>query len=68
MGQYFKLHGLVGYLVAVVLLLSILAILTVSAISVQSAEATNFYKINQDTNALKMINADNKNHYHLDSK
>jgi hypothetical protein len=68
MGQYFKLHGLVGYLIAVVLLLSILAILTINAIAVQSAEATNFYKINQDTTALQKINADNKNYYHLDSK
>jgi hypothetical protein len=67
MGQYFKLHGLVGFLVAVVLLLSILAILTVNAISVQQREATNFYKINQETTALQKINADNKNHYHLDS-
>jgi hypothetical protein len=68
MGQYFKLDGLVGYLVAVVLLLSILAGLTTAAIIVQSAEATNYYSINQDTTALKFNSADNKNHYHLDSK
>jgi len=68
MGQYFTLHGLVGYLVSVVLLLSILAGLTTGAIIVQSAEATNYYSVNQDTTALKFNSADNKNHYHLDSK
>ena len=54
MGQYFKLHGLVGFLVAVVLLLSILGTLTVLSIGTQAANATKFYEINQDLNGLKM--------------
>ena len=48
----FKLHGITGMLVAVVLLLSILAFLTVNGLKVQQNEATNFYKINQDINGL----------------
>lgn len=48
----FKLHGITGMLVAVVLLLSILAFLTVNGLKVQQNEATNFYKINQDLNGL----------------
>ncbi|MFY4804614.1 DUF4006 family protein, partial [Aliarcobacter butzleri] len=43
----FKLNGISGMLVAVVLLLSILAILVVNAVLVQQREATNYYKINQ---------------------
>lgn len=45
MGQYFRLNGIGGMLIAVVLLLSILAFLTVNAISVQNANATNSYEI-----------------------
>ncbi|WP_391484068.1 DUF4006 family protein, partial [Aliarcobacter butzleri] len=40
----FKLNGISGMLVAVVLLLSILAILVVNAVLVQQREATNYYK------------------------
>ncbi|MFW2442554.1 DUF4006 family protein, partial [Aliarcobacter butzleri] len=55
----FKLNGISGMLVAVVLLLSILAILVVNAVLVQQREATNYYKINQDLNGLKMNSAEN---------
>ncbi len=48
----FSFHGLVGYFIAVALLLSILAYLTVNAIMVQNREATNYYKINQELNGL----------------
>lgn len=48
----FSLHGIVGYFIAVALLLTILAVLTVNAIKVQQNEATNYYKINQDLNGL----------------
>jgi hypothetical protein len=53
----FGIHGITGYLIAVVLLLSILAFLTINAIGVQNAEATNYYTINQDINGLKMIDS-----------
>jgi hypothetical protein len=52
-------HGIVGMLIATVLLLSILAVLTINAIAVQQANAENFYEINQDLNALKMNSPEN---------
>ncbi|MFX4284206.1 DUF4006 family protein [Aliarcobacter butzleri] len=61
----FKLNGISGMLVAVILLLSILAILVVNAVLVQQREATNYYKINQDLNGLKMNSAENHTHYQL---
>jgi ABC-type phosphate transport system permease subunit len=47
----FKLHGITGMLIAVVLLLSILVVLTINGLKVQQNEASNFYKINQDLKA-----------------
>jgi len=44
----FGLHGVTGMLIATALLLSILAGLTMGALSVQSANATNFYKIKDE--------------------
>jgi len=44
----FALDGVVGMLIATVLLLSILAFLSVNAISVQHAQAENFYKIKDE--------------------
>lgn len=61
----FKLHGITGMLIAVVLLLSILAFLVTNALLVQQREASNFYKINQDLNGLKMNSADNHKQYEL---
>lgn len=58
-GLFSLLHGLTGYAVAVVLLLSILGALTYFAIVVQQREATNFYSINQDLNGLKMNSPEN---------
>ena len=61
----FKLNGITGMLVAVVLLLSILGILTFNGLKVQQNEASNFYKINQDLNGLKMNSTDNYKQYQL---
>lgn len=61
----FKLNGISGMLVAVVLLLTILGTLVTFAISVQQEEATNYYKINQDLNGLKMNSSDNHKQYQL---
>ncbi|KIM08675.1 MAG: hypothetical protein KU29_02765 [Sulfurovum sp. FS06-10] len=58
-GLFSFLHGLTGYAVAVVLLLSILGALTYFAIVVQQRESTNFYSINQDLNGLKMNSPEN---------
>ena len=48
----FKLNGISGMLIAVVLLLSILAFLVTNALLVQQREATNYYKINQELTGL----------------
>jgi hypothetical protein len=53
------IHGIKGYLVAVVLLLSILGILTVFSINTQAANATKFYEVNQDLNALRLNSLQN---------
>ncbi len=61
----FKLNGITGMLVAVVLLLTILVTLTFFGLKVQQSEASNFYKINQDLNGLKMNSSDNHKQYQL---
>ena len=61
----FKLNGITGMLIAVVLLLSILGFLVFNALMVQQREASNFYKINQDLNGLKMNSSDNYKQYQL---
>ena len=61
----FKLNGITGMLVAVVLLLSILGFLVFNSIIVQQREASNFYKINQDLNAIKMNSSENYKQYQL---
>ncbi len=61
----FKLNGVTGMLIAVVLLLTILATLVTNALLVQQREADNFYKINQDLNGLKMKSPENHKQYQL---
>ena len=61
----FKLNGITGMLIAVVLLLSILGILVFNSLIVQQREASNFYKINQDLNGLKMNSSENYKQYQL---
>jgi hypothetical protein len=57
----FALDGVVGMLIATALLLSILAFLSVNAISVQHAQAENYYKI-KDEKSIKMFSTDNYKH------
>jgi succinate dehydrogenase/fumarate reductase cytochrome b subunit len=58
-GLFSLIHGITGMLIATALLLTILAVLTINAISVQAANAENYYEVNQDLNALKMNSPDN---------
>lgn len=67
-GIFSLLHGITGMLIATVLLLSILGGLTYFAIDVQQREATNFYKINQDLDGLKMKSSENHKQYELVGK
>jgi len=55
------LNGLTGGIIATVLLLAILAGLTVLAMGTQSANAENFYKI-QDEKSIKMFSTENSKH------
>ncbi len=57
----FALDGVTGMLIATVLLLSILAFLSVNAVSVQHAQAQNFYKI-KDEKSIKMFSTENAKH------
>lgn len=61
----FKLSGITGMLIATLLLLTILVVLTFNGIKVQQHEATNFYKINQDLDGLKMNSSENHKQYQL---
>lgn len=60
-GGYFQLNGLIGFFIAVVLLLAIVAFLGFTAVGVQKAEATNYYTI--DAQKAVMINSSNAEHY-----
>lgn len=62
MNGIFGLNGLGGFLIAVVLLLSIVAFLGTQAVLVQHAEATNAYKIHNSV-AIPMNSAKMDNHY-----
>jgi len=57
----FALDGVTGMLIATALLLSILAYLSISAMSVQTANAENFYQI-KDEKSIKMISTENAKH------
>jgi hypothetical protein len=57
----FALDGMTGALIATGLLLSILAGLTIGALNVQSANASNYYKI-VDEKSIKMFSVDNAKH------
>jgi len=59
-GIFSFIHGITGYLVAVVLLLSILGVLTFFAIGAQQNNATAYYKVNQDLNGLKFNSPNNQ--------
>lgn len=61
----FGLHGVTGMLIATLLLISILIGLTVWNISIQSAEATNYYSLDQDINSIKAIDSNNSDYYIL---
>lgn len=65
-GGYCSLNGLVGFFIAVVLLLCIVVIFGICAVNVQKREATNHYDL--DATKAKMIDSANTNHYILKGK
>jgi hypothetical protein len=60
----FNLNGLLGGIIATLLLLSILGFLTIQAIGVQQANAETFYSLDDEAN-IQMISTDNASHYKL---
>ncbi len=57
----FALDGVTGMLIATGLLLGILVFLSINAVSVQHAQAENFYKI-KDEKSIKRIDTENYKH------
>ncbi len=67
----FGINGIVGMLIATVLLLAILAFLTTKAIGVQRVEAKHFYDpapIVSNLDNIKMISKDNAKYGFVDAK
>jgi len=57
----FALNGITGMLIAVVLLLSIVGVLTYFSVVTQAANASNYYKIDNEKE-IKMFSAENAKH------
>ena len=57
----FSLDGITGMLIAVVLLLSIVVVLTYFSVVTQAANASNFYKIDNEKE-IKMFSTENAKH------
>lgn len=57
----FSLDGITGMLIAVVLLLSIVGVLTYFSVTTQAANASNFYKI-ENEKEIKMFSTENAKH------
>ena len=58
----FNLNGLLGGVIATLLLLGILAFLTMWAIKVQQNNATKYYELQDETN-IQMNSTDNAKHW-----
>jgi len=61
-GLFSFIHGMTGYLVTIVLFLSVVVSLIIFAIDIQRDNATTYYEVNQDLNALKFISPDNQSY------
>ena len=61
-GLFSFMHGLGGFFVFLAIFLGIVGTLTNKAIVVQNENATKFYKVNQDLDALKFNSPDNYKH------
>lgn len=63
----FSFHGLMGYAIAVILLLSILTGLSIWGMNVQQVQASNVYTV-ENIHTLKKIDEANKEQYKLVSE
>ncbi|PAF52308.1 DUF4006 family protein [Helicobacter sp. 13S00477-4] len=64
MNGLFGINGLLGYIVAVVLILAIVFCFGAIAIKIQKNQATNYYKI-ENQSIIQMKNTGNEKHYEL---
>lgn len=65
-GGYFSLNGLIGFFIAIVLLLVIVAIFAICAVNVQKREATNYYHL--DASKALIIDTSNSQYYKIQNK
>ncbi|PAF49556.1 hypothetical protein BKH41_02515 [Helicobacter sp. 12S02232-10] len=64
MNGLFGINGLLGYLIAVLLVVGAAILFSIAAINIQKTQAVSYYKIdNQD--AIKMKSIGNEKHYEL---
>jgi len=63
--KMYGLNGLLGYIIIIVVLLSILFILGYNALKIQQRESTNYYKINQELDGLSTKDTQNHKNYIL---
>ncbi|PAF54524.1 hypothetical protein BKH42_01040 [Helicobacter sp. 13S00482-2] len=62
MNGLFGINGLLGYIVAVLLVVGLAVGFGFAAVSIQKSQATNYYKIDNQAN-IKMKSKDNAYHY-----
>ena len=60
----FNINGLLGGIIATLLLLAILGYLTIMAIGAQQQNATTYYQLEDESN-IQMISTDNAKHYKI---
>lgn len=65
MNGLFGVNGLLGYIVAVALLLSVVGTFTYLAIGIQKTEATNYYRF-EKAHDIQMLSSDNVKQYRSD--
>lgn len=67
MNGLFGINGLLGYVVAVLLVVALAAGLGYAAVSAQKSQATNYYKIDNQA-GIKMKSKENVSHYTIENK
>lgn len=67
MNGLFGINGLLGYIVAVLLVVGLAAGLGYMAVNTQKSQATNYYKIDNQT-GIKMKSKENVSHYTIEDK
>lgn len=64
--KYLGINGLIGFGIAVVLLVGLAVVFFAAAINIQKEQATNYYEI--DSSKARMIDTNNASHYKLNKE